>query len=1268
MSARQWTPEQQQALTEYRAELVVSAAAGSGKTAVLVERAKRLALGVTPLGPVSLERMLVITFTRLAAAELKARLHSELLAALHDDSERKIAPRWVLTQLAALPRAQISTIHSFCADVIRRYGYLRGISLGRILDEEEAALTEHELATRFLDERLGAGAEDDWALALAWGGHDGVGSEDVSQQRWASGLRAIVLRLRQFSCSLTDPQAWYDTHVDLPPLDEGRFDAEHPALAALAVEFGQWRVEAMMKQRRFAAELSLEYPAAVLPALIDRRLALLGQLDLSQGWQATGEQLARFGAKQEDIKYNPQLMQPYRRDIPKDSPWYERIGAQGKQLQKELAGWRELFAMPWAEVATRENRTRQWLKTLWRLAQDFDAHYRAYKRERGLMDYADLERQAYRVLAVGQPDSFVARDADGHALPSEAALELRRRFVQVLVDEHQDTSELQDAIVNLAVADAPAGDTAGRPRFVVGDLKQSIYAFRLATPELFSAARKRTTTLADDIGQAIKLIVNFRSRPRLLSAVNHLFSGLLTEALGGEDYTQNRLRPGLDYAELFSVHDAEPQVDRAVRLHLVPQAGEPDADGEREAEDGAEEPPQKQEAVYRAVAQLLWQLKVEGGDGYKVYDPERKVVVPLSWRHMVVLLRSRTHLETLLAVLAQAGVPAYSTGRTGFYERPEVSDVLALLSVVDNPRDDVALATVLSSVAVGLSPVALLQVARANGAEPGADLYTRLRQYQDAGGDAGLREGLGAFIDRLQAWRSAARREPLPEFLWRLYRETGILTAVAGLKSGGQRVANLMLLHERARQFAGFERQGLARFLSFLAQQRRAAGDLGEAPVLTEAQDVVRVLTIHQAKGLEFPVVVLPDLHREFNTRDLAGDVLWHRRAGLGGRFVDLRASPPVREKTLSWRGVAQAKHRDLLSEELRILYVALTRARERLELVSAVDETKAGQADDVSPPEQAKCTLDWLRWRLGDSIAAALAEGTASTGADGCWEILRADPQALERRQLDALQQPEPLTEAEAQMLRSRLSLNYVFSGAAQLPVKLTVTRLAHETPLPIDADDEWTLPEGTGDGTGVAEVEVPQPEFMTGRREPSAAEIGTATHQQLAAVDYRAHHDVGAVEALRDELIGRGVLDAAAAKQVDCAAVAQAVSELAQYVTASGAQAYREQPVAQLIPARDAKLLSALSLSIEPASLAPDDAVYVQGVIDLLVVGEGEALVLDFKTDRGVDADALAARYRAQLSWYCRAVAALLPGHTVRWALYGLAGPGLVGPFAYE
>jgi ATP-dependent helicase/nuclease subunit A len=1298
-------------------ELAVVAGAGSGKTRVLVDRVLRLVLGLRedgtsdPSRVVDVDRMLVVTFTRAAAAELRDRLATELERAAQRivsgepeaEADRQARERnldSVRRQRAAMPRAQISTIHSFCEQVIRRFGELRGIAPARVMDDDEAAELRHRLAVELLDRWLGPAAEPAVReTALAWGGIDGLGEEDLSKARGEHGLRPLVLALHDFRCSLPDPEAWARAHILRGELDPASFDARRPAEALLLGILTNWREHWTAIFHDEAEALQKDHLDAVHLQYLAQRHLVLARLSLDSAWDQIAAALSALTARQDGkdgrpaLPHKQLLASAYRRDLPKDSLWYDRLPDNSKLFAGEVQELQAMLAAPWDEVAQRENAALARLKTLWGLARRFDTEYARYKRLRGLADFSDLERNALRVLTADE-----AEQPGGG--PSLAALALRQQFEHVLVDEYQDVNELQDRIINLVTRDG--ADGGGRPRFVVGDVKQSIYRFRQADPRLFG---RLVETLSPPQGEVLRLRHNFRSRPELLAAVNRIFSSLITPEFGGEDYARgSALEYGASYAEWFAAEGGIAYGAMRPRLHVLLPPTPPDGaspeestdDPSAEAQDDAEDPDAEatlDEMAFRRVADVLREIHEErlGGQRRRVYDTEVGATREIAWRDCAVLLRSATgRMQLLRRALEQAGIPVYAPEVAGFFDRPEVSDVLSLLAVIDNPCEDIPLAAALRGPLGRLTPEELLIASRlANDGGPGPQsLWSRAQRLMEAGslsadGTLGekvavTRGKLAQFAARLSHWRTLAREIPLPDLLWHLYTTEGLLAASAAQRGGEQRVTNLLELHESARAFARIDRPGLSRFRQYLEGRRLAKAEGGEPAVLGEGADVVRVLTVHKAKGLEFPVVVLPYMHARFNLSSSRGDVLWDEQEGTGGRLLDMAeglvatgpgAPLPRRHETMRYWHLKCALGVQQREEELRLLYVAMTRARERLEVIAALSPDMAKQLDGQAPtPERARAPWDWLALQLENEIRRAIhvapgwssaptepatAPGTdasvpAQTGdtvAGSPWDVIARPAQAGSQEAEEALAAPEqapapagtaePAGVLDLAGIRRRLGFRYPYEGSSRLPSKVTVSELARRTREEEDASVEFPserIPEHNQRRV--------TPQFMQPDRHSSGMDIGTLAHAVLARLDFCGLITEADVLAILEELRPGEELR----RQVEELRLHVAAVVLQEHYDAFANAKVLTEVWVSLETAPDE-----LPLSLRPpqhgTACHPSDRVLVQGAIDLLAVWKDRALVLDFKTDRLTDAETLRQAYSAQLAWYALAVRRLLP-----------------------
>ena len=803
-----------------------------------------------------------------------------------------------------------------------------------------------------------------------------------------------------------------------------------------------------------------------------------------------------------------------------------------------------------------------------------------------------------------------------------------------MVDEFQDINEVQDAILTLL-----STECLGRPGqsnlFCVGDVKQSIYRFRLADPARFLARQKLYRD--PERGTVVDLQQNFRSRAPLLDAVNAIFARLMTRAAAELDYDESqRLVAGA----IFPTATDAAFAGSPIELHLLPRGTTTaPAEGDGEADESADLDRVQREAVVvgHRIREIVGRRTVVDHDG---------TVRPARFGDCVVLLRSmRFKADTVAAQLRAMGVPVHSESNTGYFEATEVNDVLSLLHVLDNARQDVPLAAVLRGPLAGLPQPedALARIRLAyppDGDGNTVPFHEAVHRYR-AEHDDDLASGLRAVHDRLDRWRQAARDRPVAELVWAVYEETGYLAFCGGLSGGEQRQANLLELHDRARQFGDFRRQGLTKFIGFL-EKLRAESDLGQATVATEADDVVRVMSIHRSKGLEFPVVFVPDLGKQFNLADLNGSVLLDRTLGLGLKVVD--PDQHVRYPSLAWTVVRQSLRRQVLAEELRVLYVALTRAKEHLVLVGTgeaadVDGWRQEWADHDGPfPAEtvlaARTPLDWL-----GPVAAAAATHLELTihdvGRIAAWAAEQATPVPTGEGRADLAAckpiTPVPARSATAAAVIARLGRRYPYAALTGVAAAGAVTSLAPHSAAPPSQPATPTDPP-------LARV-LDRPKFLTrGTRPASATDRGTATHVVLEHLDFAAVRTDADVRALVVKLTRDGRLTEELAGEVDVGTITWLLSsDLGNRLRAAGSGLRREVPVYFLEPSGNAAAASLTTLTTGPM-----DEVMARGRLDLLVPeGDGWSLV-DYKTDRvdGEQIDGRAATYAGQLRLYAAAI----------------------------
>lgn len=1310
-----WSDDQWRAIAESGDDILVAAAAGSGKTAVLVERIIRK-ISKEENG-FSVDRLLVATFTKAAAAEMRQRIREALDRELEENGENDHLRR----QLSLLGKASITTLHSFCLEVIRRYYQMIPIDPGfRILNEHEAEMMRQELLEELLEEKygeVGADGEDSIFVQLAdW----------FSGERSDDAVHALIQRLHDYARSHPWPAQWLrDTAADfsLPDTESlggtpwvlSILEEAKLTLAGAASQLMQGREIALQPggPAPYAENLTtdLEMVNALQDAVNERPWAELYDIFME----------VYFGklkaCKKDSTDPGLQEMVKELRDSVKKSIL---------DLQKAL------FGRP-PEVFLKElNEAAPLMAELAETVIAFGERYRIEKAGRGLVDFSDLEHYCLQILR--HPDS-----TPGHSLPSDAAMEYRAQFDEVLLDEYQDTNSVQEEIVRLISRETPGN------RFMVGDMKQSIYRFRLAEPGLFlDKYRSFGSHPIDDpseitnessSGSVIDLARNFRSRMEVVNAVNMIFRQIMNETVVEINYDE---RAELVYGANFpGAAEKGPDTFFAPELLLIDR-GSTAGKSEETSEDG-EALLQESEAIEsetaqleaRAIARRISQMTgMTGGSPLLIYDKGLKIMRPVIYGDIVILLRSaRIWTPLIIEELRMEGIPAYGDLNKGYFEATEVEIALSLLKIVDNPQQDIPLAGVLRSPVVGLTEEELatvrmcsqgpyfqavqmaVEMQDAKEAEEEYDLFSAhviesastvennvlpdkdLPQISPE-----LKRKLRHFLEQLESWRNAARQGSLSELIWRIYGESGYLEWVGGLPGGSQRQNNLKALYDRAVQFENdTAARGLFRFLVFISRLRENGGDLGVAGGGGEEGNGVRIMTIHKSKGLEFPVVFVAGMAKQFNRQDLHSPFLMHKELGFGPRFVEreTRVSYP----TLPYLAINRRTRLELLAEEMRVLYVALTRPRDKMILVGTVRDLprKIASWSSVQNRDEllladhllarGRSYLDWVGPALIRHPAAAIlrklggSEGTVSTVLHNDvsnWSIsvqnaselnsgafLPTDQteEKVEERQavLEALHKGEAVniygTETSDEIAR-RLEWNYPYAAASGIPAKTSVTEL--KALLSLQEQPSFDLLEEGNSTTSIENDKRPsvagadslhlrRPKFME-KRSLTPAERGTAYHTVMQHIPLEGPVDPMVVEETLARLQRVAILTA---EQVEAVAPDQIeafyTNELGRRLIASSWK-LREMPFSYMVPAGEAYrgldyMNEAVSeLSPENNKEGFSEAVLIQGVIDCLFREEDRIILLDYKTDSVLEhqggLEALKEKYRFQLELYSKAL----------------------------
>ena len=876
-----WTPEQESAIIAPKDSsldnqtLLVAAAAGSGKTAVLVERI------ITRLkdmdNPLSVQELMVVTFTKAAAQEMSARIGLALAKAMESTDDAAMQER-LERQLNLLPSAHISTLHSFCQWVIRSYFYKLDINpTARIGNEAEMALLQQEVLADLLTKSYEEGLYNIYELADFF-------SDDKSD----AGLTAKIMSLYNYAMSLANPDGWL--RKALEPYKEAMTANPSDTLWGQYMWDQHVAVIDRIRERLERMEQILLDPVGPhkWQNIYDNQLAALGMLSGAETWDDMGE-----ACKHTDTFIKDRFNKLGEEVDPSLQAEFKSLGSQNKDDLKAMQA--AVFTVPEATLQEQFKAQYPIIKGLVELTIAFHKAYRDMKQEQGIMDFSDLEHLCLALL--------VEPGTEDDPQPSDVAKELQDTFKEIMVDEYQDTNGVQETIINLI--------SRVDNRFYVGDVKQAIYSFRMADSSLFME-KYNTYGGTDAVERRIDLAKNFRSHENILAATNFLFYQIMTEEAAELNYTEaESLIPGR------IVEDApEDWIGGDVELQLLDVSKDTLSASESDEDEGGD--PENNE---RELDFIIQKIKEIHGAKKKVQNPDG-TFRQIEWRDFAILRRSLAGWGTrAVEAMRQAGIPAVVNERDGYFEAQEIQLLLALLSIIDNPEQDLPMAAVLHSGLVGLDANELGAL-RLSGE---GSLWSLIPTYAEEAQD----ERLLAFIGHMERWRTLSRRHGVTDLLWDIYESQDYVNYVGAMPNGLVRRANVLALYDRAKGYEASGFRGLFRFLRFVESLRDSNQDMPLANVVSEADNVVRLMTIHKSKGLEFPVVFLSGVQKGFNMMDLRSELLIDKNAGLGlkGYFPDIRVSFP----TMPWFYVKDVKKAALKAEEQRILYVALTRARDKL-------------------------------------------------------------------------------------------------------------------------------------------------------------------------------------------------------------------------------------------------------------------------------------------------------------------------------------------------
>ncbi|HVU08181.1 MAG TPA: helicase-exonuclease AddAB subunit AddA [Verrucomicrobiae bacterium] len=1158
------TDAQQHAVAA-RGNVLVMAGAGTGKTHTLVARCLNLICDEK----VSLDEILIVTFTEAAATEMKQRLR----AALEKES-RENSDSFLSEQLALFDIAHIGTLHSFCFKLVREHFHELGLDPQiSILDEGQTRL----LADETLEEIFNSHYENADEFSLAVQELIKIYGNGLDEK-----IRALILRLHHYIQTRADSEKWLAQQIE-------NFSSAEP------IQWREWFAEAVSNWRAEWLPVLENLKAENSKAAECLEILKSNSADFFQKILATDE---NYPARKKTALRKPL------EDFFDDAKFLNSLVATKEN---------DPLAEDW-------NWIRGYIKTLLQLARKFSEAFSTRKRADGVLDFHDLEQFALKLLWNFESET-----------PTEIANHWREKLKFVFVDEYQDINAAQDKIIS-----ALSRDGKNANRFLVGDVKQSIYRFRLANPKIF---RDYAQNWRGENEQTIPLTENFRSRESLLNFVNSVFTALMREEIGGVNYDEDtKLKFGSPEARAeFSIaKDSSPRADLLLRFK---KNRNDDSETDNDLADLEES-----EKEARMLALRLRELK---NSGHEVWDDEQRIFRAADWRDMAILLRAPSGKSEIFAKqFEQIGVPLH-VERGGFYDSSEISDLLSVLELLDNPLQDVPLIAVLRSPLVGC---ALDELAEIRLLQKDGKFWFALNLIQNSKFKIQneLRAKIDKFLERFSRWRKMAKQISLSQYLEGILDETHYADWLKAQARGAQKFANVQRFLHLAEKFDQFQRQGLFRFLNFVKAQREIEAEPEVALVAEE--NAVRLMSIHQSKGLEFPIVALADLGKNFNEQDLRGEIILDEQFGLCPRVKPPNAGG--RYPSLSYWLAQKNQRRELCGEELRLFYVALTRARDNLILTASISEKKwetfFENAGAISSREilSARNFLDWLGIWFRVQSPKVFADGhhvqneTHGELENLRWRIVDDEELTVEKAESGkrkAEMDLPSLNEITASKLQKIFDWEYAFAAATKRAAKTSVTALRQQADELDDEAERKFQVSSFKFSAGRARTQNPQSAIRN--RQLSAADAGTAAHQFLQHFDFESATDLQSLEVEARRLEKENYLAADERAVLELKNIAAFwSSEIGEKILSQKDFIRRELPFTAKFSTRELDEI----LETQSSADLGNEFVVVQGVADLVVLLPEEIWVVDFKTD-GIDTNELAERikmYSPQLKLYARAL----------------------------
>ena len=1190
-----WTEEQKQAIYEKDSNILVAAAAGSGKTAVLVERIINKIINEN----IDIDKLLVVTFSNAAASEMRERVLNAIYKKIDEDPENEKLQR----QVTLLNKASICTIDSFCLDVVRNNFFEIDIAPNfRIGDTTEIEILKQDVLEDLFEEKYEAEDKDFTKLINTYTSY----KDDTP-------LKELILKIYTYIQSNPFPEKWLDEKIEMFNLsDKLKEDFSNTIWGKLLlkqvkeiVEDSKLKLE--VERQNLAKYSELEKYFLIINDDIEQLQMLKMNLD---SWDKAYEIASniKFKTWVTDKKITLEA-----KDIAKSAR--DTVKANLKKVTEKILIFNS------QEANEDINDMYDVLKKLENIILEFDQKFEKRKKDKNIVDFSDVEHFALKILL----------NEDG--TPSEIAKKYQEKYQEIAIDEYQDSNLVQEYILTSI--------SKGNNIFMVGDVKQSIYKFRQARPDLFLEKYKTYQTKAnkgaeDDL--KIQLFKNFRSRKEVLDFSNQIFANIMSEELGELNYTEEEyLNLGANYEDTKQDLKAEIDIlltddnEDLTTEQKASATGTSNWKETSETEDDEAEETERVENIELEAKFVANRIKQLIENKFQVYDAKKQEKRDIKYKDIVVLLRSTKEPAPIFEKeILNLGMPVFSDSSAEYLESIEIQTIMSLLKIIDNPFQEIPLVAVMRSMIGGFSDNELVEIRLSDKYD---NFYnTILKAKQTVG--TNLRAKIDRFLNNLEMWRKEQEYLSLDELIWKIYNDTGYYNYVGLMTNGELRQANLKMLFERAKQCESISFKGLFNFINYIEKVKTSSKDMDSAKIIGENDDVIRIMSIHKSKGLEFPVVFLSGTGKQFNMQDLNNKILLHPDIGIGVKYIDYDRQ--IEYDTLSKQAMRNQIMLETLSEEMRVLYVALTRAKEKLIITGYTTEDKQKGLYEMHDKyselnsillKKCKTYLDWIElvYKYNQDIMEKLAiihVYSKNEILKSC-DTKKGEIQNTTEQILNKLSEVKR-DEHEEKNIRNLLEYTYKFNESTVIPTKTSVTEIK-------SMSKQEKIKEGNNDFN---DVEVPTPKFLASDEEISItnAEKGTLIHLCMQKLDLtKKMYTYNDVKDLVAKLEIQKIITQKQAEAIN-------ISKVYQFTKSS---IWDEMTHAHLVQREKAFYISVPAKEIYHEEI--EENILVQGVIDLFYINaQNELVLVDFKTDYVEDRNeqVLVDKYDVQLKLYKRAL----------------------------